>query len=85
MASKDNLVPEGYRPIAVRDDRQGKTIISYNMNIQRFYFVVNGSAAGPFTINDLRALNANIKDVIDLKGRFIYIEEYDASGNVKGV
>lgn len=74
-------VPVGFAAIAVRDDRQGRCIISYNRDIKTFYFSVNGSAAGPFTEKDLRQLMENIKDVLSMKGNFLYIEGYDSQGN----
>lgn len=77
----DNLIPDGWRTIAVRDDRQGKCVISFNRDTKTFYFSVNGSAAGPFNEKDLRQLMENIRDVLSMKGNFLYISEYDTMGN----
>lgn len=74
-------IPKDYRPIAVRDDRMGTCVISYNHKLQRFYFAIDGKGAGPFSINELKALVENLKDVIDLKGRFIFIEDYNPDGS----
>ena len=73
-------IPEGYRPIAIRDDRMGACVVSYHHSKQRFFFAIDGKAAGPFTVNELKALVENLKDVIELKGRFIFIDEYDVYG-----
>jgi hypothetical protein len=81
------LVPQGFRPIAVRDDRQGKCVISFNLETKEFYLVVNSSTdkppvgAGPFTLNDLKQLVENVKDVIGLKGQYLFIEEYEVDGS----
>jgi hypothetical protein len=77
----EQLVPAGYRPVAVRDDRQGKCVISFNRDLRLFYFTVNKASAGPFNEKDLRQLMENIKDVLSMKGSFHYIDGYDAQGN----
>jgi hypothetical protein len=74
------LIPQGYVPIAVRDDRQGNCVISYNTLNKKYFLVINGSGAGPFTLPDMKQMVENMKDVIDLKGRYIYIEDYDVDG-----
>lgn len=74
------LIPKGYVPIAVRDDRGGNCVISYNTSTRKYFLVINGSGAGPFSLPDMRQMVENMKDVIDLKGRYIYIEDYAADG-----
>lgn len=79
----DILIPEGFRPIAVRDDRMGTCVISFHPERRLFFLVTDGKGAGPFKLNELKALVENLKDVIDLKGRFIYIEDYEPDGTKK--
>ena len=74
------LIPEGFRPVVVRDDRMGTCVISFNIERKLFFLVVDGKGAGPFNLQELKALKENLIDVIDLKGRFIYLEEYTAEG-----
>lgn len=74
------LIPKGFRPIAVRDDRMGTCVISFNPESKLFFLVTDGKGAGPFNLQELKALKENLTDVIDLKGRFIYLEEYTAEG-----
>ena len=76
----DLLIPEGFHPIAVRDDRMGTCVISFSPSRKRFYLVIDGQGAGPFDIQNLKALKENLADVIEMKGRFIYITEYEADG-----
>lgn len=71
-----NTIPEGFRVIAVRDDRMGKCVISFSRDTKTFYFSVNGVPAGPFHEKDLRQLMENIRDVISMRGNFHYIEGY---------
>ena len=79
--SSEQSVPEGFRPVAVRDDRQGRCVISYNRDTKTFYFCVNHGVAGPFNSKDLTQLMENIKDVLSMKGSFHYIDDYDSQGN----
>ena len=74
------LIPKGFVPIAVRDDRGGNCVISYNTLNKKYFLVINGHGAGPFTLPDMKQMVENMKDVIDLKGRYIYIEDYDVDG-----
>jgi len=71
---------DGYKTIAVRDDRSGKCVISYHPERKEYLLVVDGKPAGPFTERELKALDANIQDVIHLRGRYLYIEDYTADG-----
>jgi len=71
---------EGFKPIAVRDDRLGNTVISYNTGTREFVLTVSGKFAGPFTLGELKALKENLNDVIDMKGRYLFIKEYDQYG-----
>ena len=74
-------IPDDYKPIAVRDDRQGRCVISYSIARKQFYLTVNKVAAGPFNAKDLQQLMENIKDVLSMKGHFHYITDYTASGD----
>lgn len=72
---------EGYKPIAHRDQRgMPKTTASFNPLIKKFLLVVAGKAAGPFSLDELKSLAANISDVIDLGGRYLYIDGFSATG-----
>ena len=75
------LIPKGFRPIAVRDDRMGNCVISYHIGKKQYYVAINGQGMGPINLNDMRQLIENMKDVVDLKGRYIYIEDYNADGS----
>ena len=72
---------EGFLPIAVRDDRAGNTVISFNPDTREFLLSVSGKLAGPFKLTEIKALIENLRDVIEMKGRYLYIEDYDARGN----
>lgn len=74
---------EGFKPIAVRDDRHGRCVISYHPDKKLYLLVIDNKPAGPFTLRELEALDANVKDVLDLKGRYIYIDSYTAEGEKK--
>ena len=74
---------EGYKPVAVRDDITGNTVISFNTDKRDFILAVSGKLLGPITAKELAALSANIVDVLELKGRFLFIEDYDVHGNQK--
>lgn len=74
------LTPKGFKPIAVRDDRGGTCVVSYNPDTKEYFLAVGGKGAGPFTLNELKQLTANVTDVIDLRGVYIYIETYGVDG-----
>jgi hypothetical protein len=74
---------EGFIPVAVRDDRNGNSVISFNPETRKFLLAVSGKLAGPMSLDELKALKENMVDVIDLKGRFIYLQGYDVYGNLK--
>jgi hypothetical protein len=76
--------PEGFKPIAVRDDRLGTTVISYNPDTKEYILVVGEHSMGPLKKIDLKCLLENVKDVIDHEGHFIYIEEYGVDGSRRG-
>ncbi len=76
----DTEVAEGYKPIAVRDDISGNTVISFSTENRDFILSVSGKMLGPLTSKELAALNANIADVIEMKGRYLFIESYDVTG-----
>ena len=71
---------KGYVPIAVRDDHMGNTVVSFNTEERKFLLSVDGKLAGPFTLNELKALNENINDVVSMKGMYLFIKEYTARG-----
>lgn len=71
---------EGYKTIAVRDDRFGNNIISYNPATKDFMLCVNGKIAGPFNEKELTGLRENINDVIHMRKNFLFIEDYLPNG-----
>jgi hypothetical protein len=73
-------IPEGYLPVAVRDDRHGTNIMSFNPVTKMFYFSINGIAAGPFKLDELQSLKENVDDIASMKGHFIFITAYDSYG-----
>jgi hypothetical protein len=75
---------EGYKVIAVRDDRLGTCVISYHLSKETFLLAINGKITGPFTEDELRACFENMKDVLDLRRNFLFIDEYDIYGNQCG-
>lgn len=74
------LIPAGFTPIAVRDDKLGTTVISYNPDRKEYFIVVNDRTMGPLKKADLECLIENVKDVLDHKGPYLYIEEYAPDG-----
>lgn len=78
--TEDHKVAEGYKPIAVRDDITGNTVISFNTETRDFILSVSGKMLGPLTTKELTTLNLNIGDVIEMKGRFLFIDSYDVDG-----
>ena len=72
---------EGYKTIAVRDDRFGDNRISYNPYTRDFMFCINGKPAGPFTLKELQGLRENINDVVSMRGTYLFIEEYAPDGS----
>jgi hypothetical protein len=78
------LIPDGFLPIAVRDDNLGTTVISYNPDRKEFFLVVNERAMGPLVKSDLECLIENIKDVLSHKGHYCYISEYLPDGQRRG-
>lgn len=72
---------DGYKTIAVRDDRFGNNVISYSPTKDDFMFSINGKPAGPFTLKELQGLRENINDVVSMRKNFLYIEEYSPDGS----
>lgn len=68
-------IPAGYKPIAVRKDRLGINKVYYSAEQHRFLTTINDIQAGPYTLDELRGLVSNYKDVVDMKGRYYYIPE----------
>lgn len=81
MANSLDDMTKGFIPVAVRDDRAGNTVISYNTETREFLLSVSGKLAGPFTLDELKALTDNLGDIIEMKGRYLFIQEYDVKGN----
>ena len=74
-------VTRGYKPIAVRDDRSGNTVVSHNPEEGKYRLSVSGKLAGPYTMRELEVLRDNIADVIDMKGLPPhYLKDYDVYG-----
>ncbi len=71
---------ENYRPIAVRDDFSGNTVISFNPETRDFILAVSGKLLGPLTSKEMGALNSNITDVLEMKGRFLFTDGYTVTG-----
>lgn len=72
---------EGFKPIAHREQRgMPVTTISFNPVTKKFLLVVASKPAGPFSLDELKSLLANITDVIDLGGRYLFIDGYSATG-----
>lgn len=74
-------IKEEFFPIAVRDDLNGKNIISYNPQTKEYLLSISGKLAGPITLKEIEILQENLKDVLELKGRYLFIKEYDIQGN----
>lgn len=72
---------EDYAPIAVRDDRSGNTVISYSTEHRDFILSVSGKLMGPISLNEIKALVENLKDVIEMRGQYLFIKDYDSHGN----
>lgn len=79
--TEDRVPAEGYTPIAVRDDIVGNTVISFNTETRDFILAVSGKMLGPVTLKEVEALTLNLQDVIEMKGRYLFIQDYDAAGN----
>ena len=79
------MADSDFRPIAVRDDRLGLCTISHNPNAAKDKFMVgiNGKTAGPFSESELKALVENMKDVLSMRGRYLYIQDYNVDGSKK--
>jgi uncharacterized protein (UPF0264 family) len=78
----DNLT-EGFMPVAVRDDHNGNTVVSFNTETREFLLSVSGKLAGPFKIEELKVLRENINDVVEMRGRYMFIKDYDVRGDKK--
>jgi hypothetical protein len=76
-------IPDRFKPVAVRDDRLGTTVVSFDPDTKEFFIVVNGKQMGPLMLADIKCLRENLNDIIDLKGRFVYIESYNPDGSQK--
>lgn len=74
------IIPKGYRPIAVRDERMGACVLSYNEENKTFIIVLGEKIAGPYVLDELKLLAANMKDVIEMRGQYLFITEYGPDG-----
>lgn len=83
VVTEETEVAEGYKPIAVRDDISGNTVISFNAERRDFILAVSGKMLGPVTSKELAVLNDNISDVLEMKGRFLFIDSYTVTGEQK--
>lgn len=72
---------KGYRPVAVRDDFAGNTVVSFNTETRKFLLSVSGKLMGPIDLDEIKALLENLKDIVEMKGHYNYIKEYDVQGN----
>ncbi len=82
--TEDHEAAKGYKPIAVRDDIAGNTVISFSTENRDFILSVSGKLMGPLTLKEIKALQENIGDVIEMKGRYLFIKEFDVHGNETG-
>jgi hypothetical protein len=80
VVTADTDIAEGYKPIAVRDDIAGNTVISYSTENRDFILAVSGKLMGPVTLKEIKALRENLNDVIELKGRYLFIKEFNVTG-----
>jgi hypothetical protein len=86
MSDSKILIPKGFHPIAIRDDIAGNCVISYHLGKKQYFLAINGKGLGPINLNDMKQLVANMIDVIDLKGIYIYLDdEYSADGTKKTI
>jgi len=81
--TEDHEAAEGYKPIAVRDDISGNTVISFNTETRDFVLAVSGKIMGPITMKEIKALRENLSDVIEMKGRYLYIKDFTVDGTPK--
>ena len=47
MSDIRDQITKGYKPIAVRDDRSGNTVVSHNPEEGKYLLSVSGKLAGP--------------------------------------
>jgi hypothetical protein len=71
---------EGYKKIAVSEERNISVTASFNPENKKHYFIIdrvggNPSILGPISKEDFPMLIHCLKDVQDMKGRYTYIEE----------
>lgn len=73
---------EDFKPIAVRDDRNGTTVISYDQKTKKFLVSVSGEILErPLTLKEIEVLRDNFNDILEMKGRYLFIKEYDILGS----
>lgn len=72
---------KGYCPIAVRDDRGGNSTVSYNPDEKKFIFSISGDVIErPLTIQEINLLKDNFEDIISMRGRYLFLKDYDLDG-----
>jgi hypothetical protein len=67
-------IPQGYLPVAVRDDRYGKCRVYHHPSINSYFLSVNGKILGPLNVAELRNIRENVDDVLELRGRYVYLD-----------
>lgn len=81
------LVPNGFKPIAVMDDIRGNCVVSFNVETKEYFLAIsahgsNPKGVGPISLAEMEQLVKTAKDVIDQKGRYLFIDEYNADGTL---
>lgn len=71
------IMKVNYKPIALRDDYNGKSVISFNTETKRFSCSVGDKSIEPLTLRELEVLRDNLTDVLEMKGRYLFIKDYD--------
>lgn len=69
------LIPKGFKRIAHTETRRGDCTFYHNPETKQFFFKLSGRLAGPFDKADFEPLVITLKDVIDMRGVYIYLDE----------
>lgn len=72
-----------YTPVAVRKNGLGMCVISHNPETKQFIVSVNGNISGPYTLREIEAARDNFTDLLDMRGMYLYIQDYDIFGEEK--
>ena len=74
---------EGFKPIAVNDDRMGTLVTSYNPTTREYLISVGGKLLGPLTRHEMKALVVHTGDLLTIPpGMYVYLTSYDVYGNL---